>query len=152
MEHAIQGSSLILNAATVKVDGVELKFEAAPTEHLRIFGGATYLDSRYGRFGGPGETFQSPIVYPQPATCPPELRGSRDPGVLTPGPRVGGFQTSFGDVAGNQVSNAPKFAASLGATYTLPVSETGEVRFTALCGALARVPCALDRQAGLSRS
>jgi iron complex outermembrane receptor protein len=126
------GSSLVLNAATVKVDGVEMEFEAAPTERLRVFGGVTWLDSRYGRFGGPGQDFQAPIVYPQPATCPADQLGSRDPGVLTPGPRIGGYQTCYGNVSGNQVSNAPKWSASLGATYTLPVSATGELRFTGL--------------------
>lgn len=125
------GSSLVLNAATVKVDGVELEFEAAPVDQLRLFGGITWLDSRYGTFGGPGQSFQAPIVYPTPATCPANLRGTRNPGVVT-GPWTGGYTTCFGDVSGNKVSNAPEWAASFGATYTVPVSETGEVRFTAL--------------------
>jgi iron complex outermembrane receptor protein len=132
------GSSLVLNAATVKVDGVELEFEAAPTEQLRLFGGVTWLDSRYARFGGPGEEFQAPIVYPSivgqtaATTCPADLRGTRNPGVVFPGAWAGGYFTCFGDVSGNQVSNAPKWAASLGATYTVPVSATGELRFTGL--------------------
>lgn len=132
------GSSLVLNAATVKVDGVEMEFEAAPTDQLRLFGGVTWLDSRYSRFGGPGEAFQAPIVYPSilgqtaATTCPANLRGTRNPGVVAPGPWVGGYFTCFGDVSGNQVSNAPKWAASFGATYTVPVSATGELRFTGL--------------------
>jgi iron complex outermembrane receptor protein len=135
---AAPGSSLVLNAATVKVDGVELEFEAAPTEQLRLFGGVTWLDSRYARFGGPGETFQAPIVYPSIAgqtaatTCPAALRGTKNPGVVAAGAWVGGYFTCFGDVSGNQVSNAPKWAASFGATYTVPVSATGELRFTGL--------------------
>jgi iron complex outermembrane receptor protein len=132
------GSSLVLNAATVKVDGVELEFEAAPTDQLRFFGGATLLNSRYGSFGGVGAAFQAPIVYPSisgqtaATTCPTALRGSKNPGVVAAGTWIGGYFTCFGDVSGNKVSNAPKFAASLGATYTVPVSETGTVRFTAL--------------------
>jgi iron complex outermembrane recepter protein len=125
------GSSLVLNAATVKVDGVELEFEAAPTDQLRLFGGVTWLNSRYGTFGGPGQNFQAPIVYPQPATCPANLRGTRDPGVVT-GPWVGGYQTCFGDVSGNKVSNAPEWALSLGATYTIPMGLDKQLRFTAL--------------------
>lgn len=132
------GSSLVLNAATVKVDGIELEFEAAPTDQLRLFGGVTWLDSRYGTFGGPGENFQAPIVYPvilgqtAATTCPAELRGTRNPGVIAPGPWIGGYFTCFGDVSGNKVSNAPEWAATIGATYRVPVHETGELRMTAL--------------------
>jgi iron complex outermembrane recepter protein len=128
---AVPGSSLILNAATVKVDGVELEFEALPTEQLRIFGGATWLNSRYDEFGGPNSDFQAPIVYPSPAVCPAGLRGTRNPGQST-GPWIGGYTTCFGDVSGNKVSNAPEWAVSLGASYTVPVAETGQVRFSAL--------------------
>jgi len=132
------GASLVLNAATVKVDGVELEFEAAPIDSLRLFGGLTWLDSRYSRFGGPGQAYQAPIIYPVIAgqtlasTCPASQVGSRNPGVVAPGSWVGGWFTCFGDVSGNKVSNAPEWAASFGATYTVPVSETGEVRFTGL--------------------
>ena len=132
------GSSLVLNAATVKVDGIELEFEAAPIDNLRLFGGVTWLDSRYSRFGGPGQEFQAPIIYPiigaqtSGQTCPTGLRGSRNPGVVIPGQWVGGWHTCLGDVSGNKVSNAPEWAATFGATYTVPVSETGELRFTGL--------------------
>jgi iron complex outermembrane recepter protein len=127
---ASPGSSLILNAASAKVDGVELEFDAAPVERLRVFGGFTWLNSRFSKFGGPGSTFQSPIVYPQPATCPADLRGTRNPGVLTAGPRTGGLQTCFGDVSGNKTPNAPEWVTSLGASYSVPVGATGEVRLS----------------------
>ena len=127
---AISGT-LLLNAATVKVDGVDLEFEAAPTQNMRVFGGVSYVDSRFGKFGGPGADYQSPIVYPQPATCPADLFGSRDPGVLSPGPRTGGFATCFGDVSGNRTPLAPKWSASLGSTYFVPIGD-GELRLTAL--------------------
>ena len=126
------GASVILNAATVKVDGVDLEFEAAPIDDLRLFGGVTYLDSRFDEFGGPNAAFQAPIVYPNPATCPANLRGTEDPGVLSPGPRTGGLTTCFGDVSGNDTPNAPELSASIGASYTLPVGESGHVRGTVL--------------------
>jgi iron complex outermembrane receptor protein len=126
------GASVTLNAATVKVDGADLDFEAAPTDALRIFGGATVLNSRYGKFGGAGAPFQAPIVYPNPATCPANLRGTTAPGVLGAGPRTGGYTTCFGDVSGLRTMNAPKFTASLGASYKVPVGETGQVRLSAL--------------------
>jgi iron complex outermembrane receptor protein len=136
---AALGASVTLNAATVKVDGLDIDFEAAPIDHLRLFGGATILNSRYGKFGGPGATFQAPIVYPrvvgqtQATTCPAALAGTKNPGVTFPnGVPAGGYFTCFGDVSGLRTMNAPKFTASLGTSYTLPVGETGEVRLSAL--------------------
>ncbi|MCW1429015.1 TonB-dependent receptor [Novosphingobium sp. JCM 18896] len=133
------GSSLVLNAATVKVDGVEFEFEAKPTDNLRLFGGATWLNSRYGTFGGAGQNFQAPIVYPviagqtAAATCPAALRGTRNPGVVPAGGVwTGGYVTCFGDASGNKVSNAPDFAASFGATYTVPLGDERELRLTGL--------------------
>ena len=126
------GASLILNAATVKVDGAEVEFEVAPIDELRLFGGVTYLDSRFDQFGGPNAAFQAPIVYPNPATCPANLRGTENPGVLSAGARTGGFTTCFGDVSGLDTPNAPQLTASVGASYTLAVGESGEVRVSAL--------------------
>jgi iron complex outermembrane receptor protein len=126
------GSSLILNAATVKVDGVDLEIEAAPTNTLRLFGGITYLDSRFDKFGGANTTFQAPIVYPNPATCPAGLRGTRDPGVLGAGARTGGFTTCFGDVSGNDTPNAPELTGNVGVSYTIPLGLTSEVRGSVL--------------------
>jgi len=135
------GASLILNAATVKVDGVELEFEAAPTDQLRIFGGVTWLNSRYDKFGGAGALFQAPIVYPNansnPDTtlrtrCPPAAFGTTNPGVVGTGPLTGGYTTCFGDVSGNKVSNAPEWSLSLGASYTIPVGLDQRLRLSAL--------------------
>ena len=133
------GSSLILNAATVKVDGVELEFEAAPTDQLRLFGGVTWLNSRFSRFGGPGQPQQAPIVYPiyVPGqnfanSCLPAAAGSRDPGLVTGPTWLGGYVTCLGNVSGNRTMNAPKWTATFGATYTVPVGETGSLRFTGL--------------------
>ena len=128
------GSNLLLNAATVKVDGFDLEFEAAPTREWRLFGGFTVLDSRYHKFGGApvASTPQAPIVYPNPATCPAELLGTRNPGVLGAGPGTGGFTTCFGDVSGNRTPLAPKFSASLGSSYTADVGNEGQVRLSVL--------------------
>lgn len=123
-------STVLLNAASAKVDGVDLEFEAAPTDAWRIFGGATILDSRFGTFGGPGQAIQAGINYPAPASCPAALVGTRDPGVLGPGPRTGGIVTCAGDVSGLRTALAPKFTASLGTSYTIALSETSELRFT----------------------
>lgn len=128
----IAGTSQLLNAATVKVDGIDIDFELAATEQLRFFGGGTLLNSRYSQFGGPNARVQAPIVYLAPATCPAALIGTRDPGVVGAGPRTGGIVACLGDVSGNKLPMSPKFAASIGATYTVPVDETGEVRASVL--------------------
>jgi iron complex outermembrane receptor protein len=126
------GANILLNAATVKVDGLEAEFEALIVDGFRVFGGANLLRSKYQRFGGPDSDFQAPISYPRPATCPPSLVGTADPGVLLPGPRTGGLATCFGDVSGNYTPLASKFAASLGGSYTFDVGQTGSLRLSAL--------------------
>lgn len=128
----IAGTSQLLNAATVKVDGIDVDFELAATDQLRFFGGATLLNSRFSKFGGPGATVQAPIVYLAPATCPANLIGTRDPGVVGAGPRTGGIVACLGDVSGNKLPMSPKFAASIGATYTIPLGETDELRASLL--------------------
>jgi iron complex outermembrane receptor protein len=125
------GSAVLLNAASVKVDGIDVDFEAAPSEGLRIFGGFTWLDSRFSKFGGPGTVFQAPILYPSPATC--TANGTKNPGTLGAGARTGGLVTCFGDVSGNQTPLAPDFTASLGFSYAIPVNDQGgEVQLAAL--------------------
>jgi iron complex outermembrane receptor protein len=137
--NGVPGASLILNAATVKVDGAELEFEAAPTQELRIFGGVTWLDSRYHKFGGPDALLQAPITYPNANSSANPLQrtrcvanGTREPGVVGTGPLTGGFTTCFGDVSGLQTMNAPEFVASLGASYTVEIGDSGSLRFTGL--------------------
>jgi len=126
------GANILLNAATVKVDGFDAEFEGVVTERFRVFGGMTILNSRFDKFGGPGADFQAPISYPNPATCPPQLRGTTDPGVLGAGPQTGGLTTCFGDASGNRTPLAPKFTGSLGASYTFEVGASGSLRFSAL--------------------
>lgn len=129
---ATPGANILLNAATVKVDGVDVEFEGKVTDQLRLFGGVTALKSRFSKFGGPGADFQAPISYPNPATCPPGLIGTSDPGVIGAGPRTGGLTTCFGGVSGNRTPLAPKLSASFGASYTMDISESGSLRLSAL--------------------
>jgi iron complex outermembrane receptor protein len=126
------GSSVLLNAATVKVDGFDLEFQAAPTRDWRIFGGFTVLDSKFDKFGGPGAPVQAPIAYPNPATCPAALVGTANPGVLGAGPRTGGYTTCLGDASGNRMPMAPEFTASLGTTYSFFLGDRGELRVSGL--------------------
>jgi iron complex outermembrane recepter protein len=123
---ATAGSSVLLNAADVEVDGLDVEFEAAPIDQLSIYGGFTFLDSRYSRFAPPQP---APFIYPRPAVC--DAPGTTDPGTST-GAATGGLLTCFGDATGNQTPMAPDFAASLGATYIVPVGAAGEIRLSAL--------------------
>lgn len=123
------GAAVLLNAASVKVDGLDVEFDAAPVDNLRIFGGFTWLDSRFSNFGKPGSEYLAPVIYPNPAVC--DARGTADPGTVT-GPYTGGFTTCFGNVSGFQTPGAPDFTASLGASYSIPVNETGSLRFNLL--------------------
>lgn len=124
------GTSTLQNAATVKVDGIDLDFELAATEQLRLFGGATLLNSRYDKFGGPGAATQAAFTYLAPAVCTAPTTSS--PGTESAGPRTGGVVVCGGDASDNKLPMSPKFAASIGATYTVPVHETGEVRASVL--------------------
>lgn len=127
----VNGLTFFRNAGAVKVDGIDVEFEAAPTTNLRIFGGASFLNSRFGNFRG------APFLYPSPATCAVAPPGSAGPGVVPGGTNVGavptgGLTTCFGDASGNQTMLAPKFAASLGATYTVDFSGGSKLRLSGL--------------------
>ncbi|MPS68274.1 MAG: TonB-dependent receptor [Novosphingobium sp.] len=119
------GTAALLNAASVKVDGLDVDFEAAPTDGLRIFGGFTWLDSRFHYFGPTDTLAGAPFIYPNPAIC--DATGTRAPGMTT-GPQAGGFKTCFGDASGFQTPTAPDFSASLGASATIPLGEVQQLR------------------------
>ncbi len=133
------GAAVLLNAAQVKVDGIEAEFEAAPTDNLRLFGGFTWLDSRYSQFGGPNATTQAPIVYQSANSSPDPLQrtrcvanGTANPGVVGVGPFTGGTTTCFGDVSGLRTALAPKLALSLGANLKIPLEGDSEIRLNAV--------------------
>lgn len=111
----------LLNAASVKVDGLDVAFEAAPAERLRIFGGFTLLKSRFSDFPF------APYTYPNPSAC---TTSGSPPGAVTGAP-TGGNRTCLGSAKGNDTPLAPKFAANLGASYTVPVGA-GDVRISGL--------------------
>ena len=133
------GSGILLNAATAEVDGIDIEFEAVPMDQLSIYGGFTFLDSRYTKFGTAGTTNKAaPFNYPRTAvntsyanTCPASLVGTPNPGSSTGAP-TGGLITCFGDAKDNDMAMSPDFSGSLGATYTIPLNGASEVRLSAL--------------------
>ena len=100
----IAGISALQNAAKVKVDGVDVNVEAAITPQFRLTAGASWLNSRYAEFGGPGTGVIAPGTYP--ASNP-------------------------GNATGNQTALAPHFSFSMGGTYTVSLGDERELRLTA---------------------
>ena len=92
------------NATKVKIDGVDINAEAALTSQFHVTAGASWLKARFGQFGGPGTNVIAPGVYPV-----------ADPGNAT----------------GHQTALAPHFTLNLGATYTVPLGDSRELRLTA---------------------
>jgi iron complex outermembrane receptor protein len=124
------GSSILLNAATVKVDGFEVEFDGALTDDWSVFGGFTYLNSRFSDFGFSATSAGAPFIYPSPAVC--NATGTATPGTISPGPRTGGIVTCFGDATGLQTPLAPDFTASIGTTATIGLGSAGDLRMTAV--------------------
>jgi len=94
----------LYNAAKVKIDGVDVNIEANPTDRLQLTAGASWLNSRFSQFGGPGTGILAPGYYPP-----------SDPGNAT----------------GNQTPLAPRFSLNLVGTYTIPFDNGGSLRLTA---------------------
>ncbi len=117
---ATSGSSpvaILLNAAEVDVNGVEIEFEVAPVEALRLYGSATWLDSEFADFPN------APLTWLSPANC--AAGGST-------GAPSGGTTTCFGSAAGNDTPLAPRFAGNVGMSYTLLVGASGELELSAM--------------------
>ena len=111
------GTSILLNAAKVKVNGGELEFDAAPTRDLHLFGGINVMSSKFSRFD------LAPHVVPNPADCAT---------LKQTGPATGGLATCFASAKGNYTPLAPKFTASIGAGYTIPLQGDMQLRLNAL--------------------
>lgn len=115
-------TAILLNATEVKIDGVEVGLEFAPTSNLTIFSEMNFLNARFGDFPG------APFTYPNPADCTP---AGPTPG-LTTGPQSGGNRTCLGNAAGNRVAISPRFTASLGVNYVMPMGGDSKLEFNAL--------------------
>ena len=89
----------VKNGASADIYGFELDLVAAVTDQLRVTGGLTWLDPRFGSFP--------------------------DADAFVPNPQGGNTQIKI-DATGNQIPFATKFTASLGAQYRAPVAG-GEV-------------------------
>lgn len=119
---ALGAPPVLLNAASVETYGLEIDFEAMPVDGLRIFGSGTYLKSEFSSFPF------APHTYPLPAVCTPN---GPAPGMTTGAP-IGGAVTCLGSAKGNDTPLAPRFAGTLGASYSMPLGPSGELRVSGL--------------------
>lgn len=94
----------LYNAAKVKVDGVDANAEVAVSDRLHVTAGASWLNSRFSQFGGPGTGIIAPGYFP-----------ATDPGNAT----------------GNRTPMAPRLTLNLVGTYTIPFDNGSELRLTA---------------------
>ncbi len=102
----IGADPLLLNAAEVQVDGVEVEFEALLTDNLKLFGSVSYLDSKFEDFPLAPYTVSNPMS-------------------------VGGSQTVIQSAKGNDTPLAPDVAGNIGVNFTVPLSQ-GELDMTLL--------------------
>ncbi|MFS0736069.1 TonB-dependent receptor [Sphingomonas sp. 1P06PA] len=90
----VQGNT-ILNAGKAEIKGFELEATALPIENLTLNGSLAYLDAKYKQF-----TYINPFtVSPANPTGIPE------------------------DLSGNPLQNSPKWSATAGFTFSLPIGE-----------------------------
>lgn len=89
------GGSLLFNAASARIKGIDADFVIAPVQGLTINGGFQLLDAKYHRFPA--------------GVC-------TTPRVITP-PFLGGTVSSTCNLSGFRLPQAPEFSYSLGVTY-----------------------------------
>ena len=105
---ALPGGSILFNAASAHMRGIDADFLLAVVKGLTVNGGLEYLDAKYAAF--PGGTCTSPR--------------------LIGGPVLGGVASVPCDLSGKRPPSAPKFSFNLGATYTFN-TQVGTFALTA---------------------
>jgi len=102
------GVQVIQNAASATIKGLEASVAIRPTDGLTLSGDLSWTDATYDSF-----------CEPNGGSAPPD----GDPACM-----INGF--AGWDRSGNYLNNAPKWAGSGSASYTVPVGP-GEIRATA---------------------
>ena len=102
------GTTVTLNAAKARINGLDVEYTLVPSSRVNITGGFSLLDAKYVSFPS------GPLYVPTPATCTPTPR--------TTGPATGGNTICLADLTSNHTSRSPRFTMSLSTSYTLPTS------------------------------
>ena len=108
------GTSTTVNAASARIKGFDLDFEAVPVRNLTLTGGFSILDANFRSFPN------GPFIVANPANCAT---------LQQTGPATGGNTSCSADLSGNRTPRAPKFTASLVGTYVVE-SAAGDFSFT----------------------
>lgn len=90
------GGVAILNAASSHLKGFDIDLLANPSRNFTVQGALSYLDATYKEFQN------APFFTPNPA---------------------GGLIQTFADASGNDIVSAPKWVASLGGDYKIPIGS-----------------------------
>ncbi|WP_343890950.1 TonB-dependent receptor [Sphingomonas oligophenolica] len=101
-------TSVIINAAKARINGIDMDFSAALSGRLTITGGAAFIWGKYTDFPN------GPLNVPNPAVCTPTPQ--------TTGAPTGGNTQCAVDLAGNRTVRSPKFSGSVGITYKVPTA------------------------------
>jgi iron complex outermembrane receptor protein len=104
----------LANADQIRVRGVEVDFNARPTNDFNVYVNAAFTDHEYTKFPD--------------APCPPELSGGSAASAANPPSAPGtpgGFSPSACDISGQWLPGISKWAFSYGFQYELPVIALG---------------------------
>jgi iron complex outermembrane receptor protein len=120
---------ILLNATSVKVNGIEGEVQLAPAQGLLFTGNFNYLPkSKFGTFNGAPFTFPNTVLVP---ASTPAATACASPN-LGLGARTGGNRTCLMSATGLRTPLSPKFTMSAGMSYTTPVGNDGELSFNLL--------------------
>ena len=107
------GGVALENAASARITGGELEFDAKLTQSTTLHGGISVVDAKYGSFPGAPEYLPIPITQPNPGNG-----------------GFGGMVSAPVNAAGKQLPYSPKSSVDMSLNQAIPVAS-GEVSLTA---------------------
>lgn len=114
---------IVYNAATARMKGVDVDFEAKASDRLTFNGGFELLDAHYRSFPSGVYAFPNPLTAANlPVNC-------RAPAAFNPVP--GGNTTLTCDLSGNRMIRSPKLTYTFGANYRMPLAGGASLAFNA---------------------
>lgn len=112
-----QSLTLVSNAATAEVKGIDLELLVQPNDSFNFGLSMSYLDAVYDKFDVP---------Y---GVCSAAVLPLNDPGCAdVPGTRPVGSPRVV-DASGNKLNNAPEFKGNVFGEYNVPVGNAGNLTF-----------------------
>lgn len=106
------GGTQLLNAASARINGLDLSLQAVPVDNLNLNASLSLLDTKFTSFPN------APATVPLPATA---LAGGVCP-TSSSGPATGGNLVCIVDATGNHLTQAPPVSANFGASYSFDLA------------------------------